>query len=499
MYLLRKPIFLLLCSLSSILSPTLAQVTTQSTTNPKVEELSLEECIQIALQNNLQIKQSALQVSADQNNLIQSKWQRWPSLGFNASQGFSFGRNIDPFTNQFVQQNISFNNYSLNSSVTLFNGFQLQNTIRQNDLTLQASQKDFATNRNDVMLNVALAYVQVLSNEELIEVSTRQIEATQLQLDRTQRLVDAGTLAESQLFDLRAQIANDELSLVNAQNNLESARLTLKQLMNLPASEQITVQRLNVADPALRAYESSVNEVYETAIQNLPQMQAAQLRIQAAQQGVEVAKSQGLPSLSLSGGLSSAFSSAAPSERFVADGTGTTTTPVPSQTRFVQAGEFTFPVVELVTVPNGSVQHFGYFDQLNFNRNSSLNLSLRIPIFTNYQTKYRVANAKIQQKNTEFQADLISQQIRLNVEQAYIDLSNSGKRYSATANQVRALEEAFRVSESRLGVGAINSADYSISKANLDRARANLIQTKYDYVLRTKILDFYMNKPLTLD
>jgi outer membrane protein len=496
MYLLRRTTLILFVSLSCLFVAR-AQVTTQSTSAR--EPLSLEECVQIALQNNPQIKQAGLQVSANENNLIQSRWQRWPTLGFNASQGFSFGRNIDPFTNQFVQRNVSFNNYSLNSNVTLFNGFQLQNTIKQNDLTLQASQKDLDATRNDIILNVALAYLQVLTNQELIEVANRQVEATQLQLGRTQRLVDAGTLAESQLFDLRAQLANDELSLINAQNNLESAKLSLKQFMNIPGSEEINVETLNVPDPALRAYEATVNEIYDTALKNLPQYQAAELRILAAAKGVDLAKSTGLPSLSLSGGVSTTFSSAAPSERFVADGTGSTTQLIPSQTRFVQAGEFTFPVIERVTVPNGSVQYFGYLDQLDFNRNSSLNLSLRVPIFTNYQTRYRVANAKIQQQNLEYQADIVAQQIRQNVELAYINMTNAAKRYSATANQVRALEEAFRVAESRFGVGAINSADYNIAKVNLDRARANLIQTKYDYVFRTKILDFYMNKPITIE
>jgi outer membrane protein len=145
------------------------------------------------------------------------------------------------------------------------------------------------------------------------------------------------------------------------------------------------------------------------------------------------------------------------------------------------------------------VRQFGYFDQLDFNRNSSLNLSLRVPIFSNYQTKYRVSNARIQQRNLEYQADIAAQQIRRNVELAYIDMVNAGKRYSATANQVRALQESFRVAESRLSVGAINSAEYNISKANLDRSRANLIQTKYDYLFRTKVLDFYMNKPISVE
>ncbi len=477
-----------------------AQVTTQNTDgNVDSERLTLEECVQIALQNNPQIKQAGLQVAANQNNLIQSKWQRWPSLGFNASQGFSLGRNIDPFTNQFVQRNISFNNYGLNANMTLFNGFSLQNTIKQNDLTLQASEKDQAAQRNDVILNVALAYLQVISNQELIEVARQQGSATQLQIDRTQRLVDAGSLAESQLFDLRAQLANDELSLVNAENNVASAKLTLKQLMNLPGNENIEVAALDSPDPALETYSATVNEVFETALENRPELDAARLRIAAAAKDMELAKATGLPTLTMSAGMNTQFSSAAPKTRFVSDGSGFTQREVVSQTRFVVVGDQTLPVTETISVPNGSERTFNYLDQLDFNRNSNFNFNLRVPIFTNYQTKYRVANARIQQKNLEYQADIVTQQIRRNVEQAYIDMSNAGKRYSATARQVRALEEAFRVAESRLSAGAINSAEYNIAKANLDRARANLVQTKYDYLFRTKILDFYMNKPITTE
>ena len=498
-YTVRKLVFsLMLLSGGWALPEAKAQVTVQDqvTTVPD-HPLTLEECIGIALRNNPQVKQAELQVQSSGNIYEQSKWQRWPSLSFSASQGFSSGRNIDPFTNQFVQQNIAFNNFQLGSSVTLFNGFQVQNSIRQNNLSLQASQKDLAATRNDIMLNVALGYLQVLSNQELIEVAQRQVEATQLQLDRTQKLVQAGSLAESNLFDLRAQLANDELSLVNAQNNLESAKLTLRQLMNLPGGKDIAVAPMTVGDPSLQAYDATAQEVFETAIRNLPQMQAAELRIAAAEKGVDIARGARLPTLLMNGGISTAYSSAAPSERFVADGTGSRTMEVPSSTRFVEANGIRVPVVDIVTVPNGAVRQFKYLDQLDFNRNSSVNFSLRIPIFTNFQARYQIANAKIQQQNTEYQSQIVRQQIRQNVEQAYIDMSNSAKRYVATLNQVRAQEEAYRVAESRFGVGAINSIEYNIAKANLDRSRANLVQTRYDYVFRTKVLDFYMNRPLS--
>lgn len=458
---------------------------------------TLEECIKIALETNPQVKQSEIQVERDNNIHAQSKWQRWPSLSFNAAQGFNSGRNIDPFTNQFVQQNISQNQFQLGSSVILFSGFQLKNAVKRNAINAQASQKDLDAARNDIMLNVALSYLQVISNEELIIVAQRQVDASLLQVERTTKLVEAGTLAESNVLDLKAQLANDELTLVNAENNLETAKLNLKQLMNMPGSDPINLVKIPVADPNLTAYDATIQQIYETALGNLPQMKAAELRTEAARRDIEIARGVAMPTLSLNGGINTAFSSVAPKERFVSDGTPGTTTVVSSPTDYIIVNDQQLPIVQTVTTPGGSLRHFGYLDQLNFNRNSSINLSLRIPIFTNFQVRYNVANAKLQQRNTEYQAQQVQLTIRKNVEQSYIDMTNAAKRYSATSNQVKALTEAFRVAQVRFDVGAINSVEYNIAKANLDRANGNLIQTKYDYVFRTKILDFYMNRPLS--
>ncbi|MCF2493600.1 MULTISPECIES: TolC family protein [Dyadobacter] len=469
----------------------------QKDTSQAANTYSLEDCIRIALETNPSIKISELTVQTNGNIYAQSKWQRWPSISFSASQGFSSGRNIDPFTNQFVQQNVNSNNYQLGGQLTLFNGFQIKNNIKFNNENYKASAKDLDAARNDIMLNVALSYLQVMTNIELIGVARLQVEASQLQVDRTAKLVEAGTLAESNLLDLKAQLANDELTLVNAENNLETAKLNLKQFMNMPGSEPINVVMIQVADPTLQAYDATIQEIFEVALGNLPQMQAAELRIAAAKTNIDLAKGAALPSLTLNGGIYTAYSSAAPKERFVSDGSGTKITEVISPTDYIIVNSQQLPIVQKIETPNGALRTFGYLDQLNFNRNSAINLNLTIPIFTNFRVKYNVANAKIQQKTYEYQAQQVQLTIRKNVEQAYIDMTNAAKRYSATANQVQALQETFRVSQVRFDVGAINSVEYNIAKANLDRANGNLVQAKYDYVFRTKILDFYMNRPLS--
>lgn len=461
--------------------------------------VDMEEAIGIALRNNPQLKKSGLQVQGNILNYEQSKWQRWPSLNFNASQGFSFGRNIDPFTNQFVQQNINFNNYQLGASVTLYNGAQQHNTILQNQLTTQASQKEYDAAKNDLMLNVALAYLQILNNQELVTVADRQMEATQQQVTRMAKLVDAGAEAGAKLLDLRAQLANEELNLLNAENNLEASKLSLKQFMNLPGSTPLEVKSVPLKDPELLVYGANVNEVYEAAIGHLPQMEAARLRIEAAERGINIARGKYLPSLTMSAGINTAYSSNAPSERFISNGSPSTTMEVPSESQFVTLNGTRQFLTQIVTVPGGEYRHFNYLGILDFNRNSSINLSLRIPIFNNFQAKYGVANARLQKLGAEYDNQVAANTIRQNIEQAYINMTNAAKRYSATVNQVSAFEEAFRAAESRFNAGGLSTAEYNIAKANLDRGKASLVQSKYDYIFRTKVLDFYMAKPLNLD
>lgn len=461
--------------------------------------IDLEEAIGIALRNNPQLRKSNLQVQGSINSYEQSKWQRWPSLNFNATQGFSFGRNIDPFTNQFVQQNINFNNFQLGSSVTLYSGLQQHNTILQNQYNAQATQKEYEAARNDLMLNVALTYLQILNNKELINVSELQLLATQEQVNRMERLVNAGAEAEAKLLDLRAQQANEELNLLNAKNNYEVSILNLKQLLNLPGNVALEIREIPLKDPELLAYGATVDEVFEAAISHLPQAEAAKLRIKAADKAIDVARGRYLPTLSMSAGISSAYSSNAPSERFIANGQPSTTMEVPSETQFITLNGDRHYITQVVTIPGGEYRHFNYFDVLDFNRNSSINFSLRIPIFNNFQVKYSVANARLQKMSAEYDDQITFNTIRQNIEQAYIDMVNAAKRYSATRNQVRAFEEAYRAAESRFNAGVLNTAEYNIAKANLDRGKANLVQAKYDYIFRTKVLDFYMAKPLNLD
>ncbi|KAB7733308.1 TolC family protein [Rudanella paleaurantiibacter] len=447
----------------------------------------MQQCVDLALQNNIRVQQGQIQVRGSELQLRQSKFNQLPTVNGFISQGLNSGRNINPGTNTFVDQAVRSNNFQIGANVPIFQGFQLKNQILQNQTNVQAASKELSATQNDVALLVVQQYLNVLTGAEQLEIARRQLEATQAQLDRTQRLVNAGSLPEANLFDLRAQLANDELAIVNAQNNVDLAKLALLQAMNLSGGQNFEIEYLKLPDPRVETYSATAQQIYEIAVASQPQVLGADLRTQSARRAIDIARAGLYPRLSLNGSLSSLFSSVG-LQRRIPDGT-------------VQ-------IPQTVILPDGSSQQiffsqnnfrfedYSFFDQLGNNLNRSLQISLNVPIFNQRLSRTQVLNATLQQQNAQLNADNIRLQLRQQIETAYTNLTASLNRYRATQVQVTALEQALRVAESRFNAGALNGTDYNIAKTNLDRARASLVQAKYDYVFRTKILDFYQNKPI---
>lgn len=456
--------------------------------------LSLPQCIDIALKNNITVRQGQLTVENSKLQLRQSKLNQLPSLNGYASQGFSAGYNINPSTNQFVNVGVRSNNFQLSGSVPIFQGYQLRNLIRQNQVILQATEKELAATENTVILNVIQQYLNVLTGAEQLNVAKRQAETSRLQVDRTQRLVNAGSAPEANLFEIKATLANDELAIVNAQNTVDLAKLALLQAMNLPGGQAFEIEYLRLPDPRIEGYPISAQQVYETALGTQPQIVAADLRTESAKVNIDVAKAGLYPRLTLSGNLATIYSTVG-IQRFVADGSVVTN----STNANVTLNGTTVPVVISTTSPGGSYQTLGFSDQLQNNLNRGVTLGLNIPIFTNRQYRTNVSTAIIQQRNAQLTADNTRLQLRQQIETAYTNLLAASNRYRATEASVASLEKAFAAAESRFNAGAINAVDYSLAKLRLDNSRAQLVQAKYDYVFRTKILDFYQNKPLSFN
>jgi outer membrane protein len=456
---------------------------------------TLEECIEYAHQHNLRVKQSQLEMMSTKVELDRSKADLFPTL--NAASGFSnyVGRSIDPFTNDMIDDPVTSQNYNVNSGITLFNGFSLQNTIKQSKVLFKANEFELAQMKNDISMQIVTAYTNILFNKELLAQAESQLQTTQAQLDRTRRQVEVGVLPQASLYEIQAQYASNELNLTTAQNNLELARLNLKQLLQLPAETPIDVVDPDIELTEVYEYPVSAREVYEVAEQTQPGVAAADARIESSELGVRVAKGNLLPSLTAQAGLGTRYSSAAPA--FIPrEGS-------PMVEGRQEIGYFLTPEGRELVYEDGEVpQHwdeFTYGRQLDFNFQRYVQVNLNIPIFNGFRTRSNVSQARIRQDQAQLQSQIVRQDLRQTIEQAAQDVKAAALTYRSNANQVKSLREAFRSVEQRFNLGAANPVEYNTAKNNLDVAESNLIRAKYDYVFKTKILDFYQNKPLSFD
>lgn len=457
-------------------------------------EWTLEECVNYAWENNLTIKNNQLTQLQNEIAVKQSKFARLPNLSAGGSVGQSFGRTIDPVSNSFVSQDIVTGGLSANSNVTLYQGGILQNTIRQNELNLQASEFDLQKAKNDIGLTVATNFLSVLLSREQLENAKFQLEVTKNQLDRTVKLVEAGSLPLTNQLDLESQNASNEVQVVNAENNLSLAVLNLKQAMQMPADETLNIvaPELSVEDVEMTLQTPS--KVFDVAIQNQPEVKSADLNIKSNDLGEKIARGAFLPSLSISGSISTNYSDRA--RQLL----GSSIINVPAQdVGFVQgSGDRVFLDPSQQTVPQFS-DTYSATDQFNDNLGQSLRINLSVPIFSRLSNTSNLQRAKINKQRAEITSQNVKNQLRQSIETAYNNAVASLKSYEATGKRVTALQESFRATEQRYNVGDVNFVDYQVASNNLFGARTDLVRAKYEYIFRVKILDFYLGNPITLD
>jgi outer membrane protein len=447
---------------------------------------SLLDCVNHALENNIQIKQGKLSVGIARENLLQTRANQLPSLNANATHGYNFGRTIDPFTNTFATESVRSNNFSLSSGLNLFSGFQLRNSIEQNRQELEASRFDVEKIENDISLAVASAYLQILFSRELAEVAANNLEITRQQVERTTRLVEAGTLARGSLYTIEAQAASEELQLVNAQNQLDISYLNLAQLLDLDdyLNFDIVIPEIDIEDFGLMEY--SPLQIFSTAVNRQPDVRSADFRVASAEQGVKIARGGRSPMLSIRGSYGTGYSGASREITDIMIGE-------PQQIGLTAGGEAVFgPSFDYIT----QIKPFG--DQLEDNLNRSFAFVLTIPIFNGLQTQTSISRSRIALENASLNKQFIRDQFFKNVQQAHADAQAALKRFTATNKNVQALEEAFRYIEQRFSLGMVNSLEYNDAKNRLAAAQSDLVQSKYEYVFRVKVLDFYLGIPISL-
>jgi outer membrane protein len=452
---------------------------------------TLEQCVNHALTNNLQVKQQMLLVESAKADVLQSKLDLIPGINANASHGYNFGQTVDRYTNQFATSRVQTNNFYIQSSLTLFNGFQKLNGIKQTQLNLMASQQDADKLMNDMSINIATYYLQVLFYKELVRIRTNQLDITSQQVDRMKKLVSAGTMAQGDAYTIEAQYAVEESSLIEAENNLEISLLTLSQLLDLPSAQgfDIEVPALIIeGDPSLVA---TPDEIFTYAQANMPEIKAAEYRLQSSEKQLARARGAYYPSLTLSGSWGTGYSGASqiqdqaiPGEPYLI---GYALNPDASTYYDVYANslEYTYKTKS-------------WDDQIKDNNNKSIGLYLTVPILNGWQSRTMVSKAKISLDNSRLEYELQKVQLRKTIQQAWADARAALKQYYAAEKKVNATRESFRYAEQKFEVGIMNSVDYNNSKKDLSNSESEQLQTKYDYIFKTTVLDFYMGKPLSL-
>jgi len=449
---------------------------------------SLEDCIQHAMENNIQIKQTVLNTEYNENLLKQSKLGQIPNLSGSGNYSYSWGRALDQTTYRYTDEQIGSFNFGLNSYTNLFNGLQTRNTIQQNELNLMASYEDVQKVKNDITLNIAAAYLSIMFNRELLAVTEIQLETTGQQVERTKKMVDAGKLARGNFLELQAQFASEELNLVNAENQLAISLLNLQQILDLPIDSAFDVIIPDLADPDEDPLLVNAMEVYRVAEQVMPEVKSAVLNLQSAEKGVAIAKGGRSPQLYLSANFNTGYSDVREQVVSVSD-------PVQIPIGVTEGGETVYS-----TSPQ-EIPSFGaypFFDQMVDNRYTGVGLGLSIPIFNGWMVNTSIANARIMHENAKL--ELQSQKLTLyaTIQQAYADAVAALKKFNATRQALVSMEESFKYTEKKFEVGLVNTVDYNVSKNQLTSTQSDLLQAKYDFIFKTNVLNFYQGIPITL-
>lgn len=473
---------------------TRAQIDTlkqEAQTTPAGAKWSLKQCVDYALANNLAVQRSAYNVESSEVDLRQSQFSRLPSLNGSASYGYSWGRGLDPVSNQFVSQEIKSSNLSTNSSLLLFNSFRINNQVKQYQNAYQGSVEDLAKAKNDLILNVANIFINVVFNKELVNNARFQLESSQHQLERTTKQVAAGALPKSEQLNLDAQVATNEVTLIQQENALTLSILRLKQALRIPATQDLDVEIPNLSPEEL-VIDQSRDEIYSVARQTMPEVRAAEFKIQSSLYAVKAARGNLYPRLSLNGGINTNFSSTQEAQ-FYPDFTGYTFSDKP--VAYVGNADASQPVY--TRSPNGTYRNtYGLGDQFKDNIYKTLGLQLTIPILNGFTSRAAVQRSIVQNQQAKINAQEIEQTLRQNVETAYNDAISSSKTYNSALRQVAARTEAYRMMEQRYSAGSATSFEYQIAQNNLFQAQADLSRAKYDFIFKKKVLDFYQGKPL---
>ena len=431
----------------------LACVSVQSQT-----KWTLRQCIDYAIENNIEIKQQSINIENAEINLSTSKNSRLPDLTGSVGQDFTFGQSTST-NNTIVSGNSHSTSLRISSSMPLFTGFRIPNENKMYKLNLLAATENLKKARENLELQVASLYLDVLFKKELLKVYKEQVELSKIQVERTSVLVESGKVPESQLYDIKSQLANDELRETNAQNDLLMSLLNLSQTLNIQNSAYFDIEE-PVSTGIIAKNQTSifpVDQIYQTAINIKPQVKEVEYNIESSKRSLKVAQAGHYPTLDLGFGYSS---------------------------RYIKRQGVFAP---------------GFSSQINDNGSENISLTLRIPIFNRFQTSNRVKSIRLEIQNNELRLDNVKLALYKEIQQAYQSAVSSQAKYTSTEKAFKAASESFKYAEERYNVGKSTVFEFNEVKTKLLSSRSEQVQAKYDFLFRAKILDFYRGVEINIE
>ncbi len=411
---------------------------------------TLEQCVDHALENNITILQAENSLLSSKQDIISAKGNFLPSINSNLSGGASLG-NIEVFPGEFRDREFYSTSVGIGFSQSVFNGFRNINLLNQSKLNLERNQFELEKFKDDISLNVANTYLNVLFNKENLELAKLQVEFSEFQVNQVKTLVEAGSEPNSTLIETQATYSRDIQNLTIAENNHDLALLMLAQLLQLPF-ENFDVEVIEIDTPSANLMYNDIAPILNYALQNRNEIKVAERDIDLAKLGTKISKSAYLPNVSMGYG----FNASANFSNLTIDD-------------------------ELL-------------DQLNVNKGHSINMNISIPIFNRNQTKAQVKKSKILEETTHLALEQAKIDLESTIQRAFTDARAALKSYEAAQISLQSQEVAFQNSQERFIIGALNSFDLEQSRLRLINARSSLINAKYDFIFKTKVLDFYLGK-----
>ena len=435
---------------------------------------TLKECVDYALEHNLSVQRANYTTDLRNEDISTAKGNMLPGVAASASQNYNFGSFFDPSSNRRVSADTRSNSFGINTSVTLYNGKSNKNSLLQSKTSYEASKLDLEKMKDDISLFIVNSYLEVLFNKENLKIAEAQVEISERQVKQTKELVEAGVQPEGNLLEVEATKVNDENALVTAENNLSLSLLKLSQTLQIP-HQGFDIEEVEINISSVALLYNNTEEIFSKAVENQPNIKSAELALQNSETGIEIAKSDFLPTLTLSAGINTVYSHRQGSE-----------------------DDFFIPDPQNPTGPNILVKN-GFWDQLENNLGEFVGIGLSIPVFSRGQVKANVNRAKINKEISQVDLDNEKRALRETVEQAYLNSKAALKEYEAAEKSVKAQELSFNFAQERYNLGATNSFDFEQVRNRYVNAQSDLIRAKYNFVFRTKVLEFYYGIPIVIE